>query len=192
MGVDLSLPLLRRVETAAPAGAGPDVVCADMRALPFRGGEAGFSVVVNFFTSFGYFESDDENFQAVAEIHRVLRPGGRYAIDLLNAHATVKSLEPRSERQIGEFLLLEERSFDPVRRRIEKRITLMRNDSADEKHYFESVRIFSEEEIRELLARAGLVVRDVLGDFTGRPYGEDTPRMIVLGSKPGNGSRRRP
>lgn len=183
-GVDLSLPLLRRVKKSAASARGRGgIVCADMRALPFAGGKAGFSVVVNFFTSFGYFESDAENYRAVEEIGRVLQPGGRYAMDLLNAESAVRSLVPRTERTVDGFRLVEERSFDAGRRRIEKKITLSREDASAGKQYFESVRVFSPDEITRLLDRAGLRVDELLGDFSGRPFGADTTRMIVLGSK---------
>jgi len=96
VGVDLSRPLLR--QGACEIGGRPLLVCADMRDLPFEGGARGFSVVVNFFTSFVQFKSDEQNLQVACEIRRVLRPGGRFAIDLMNADSTIRDLEPRSER----------------------------------------------------------------------------------------------
>jgi SAM-dependent methyltransferase len=184
IGLDLSLLLLRRVERQEPARR---VVCGDMRRLPFGGGEAAFTVVVNFFTSFGYFDSDEENALALHEMARVLAPGGRFSIDLLNARSSVAALAPRTMRRAGPFEVLEERSFDPKTRRIEKRITLTVPQTDEQRSYFESVRVYEPQEIRELVERSGLTVDRLLGDFTGQPFGPETPRMIVLGRKPEGG-----
>jgi len=177
VGVDLSLALLKTVEPRSSRR----LICADMRALPFAGGERGFSVVVNFFTSFGYFLEDTDNLLAAREMARVLRPGGRFSIDLMNAAPAIRTLESRSEREAGAHRLIEERSYDAARRRIEKRITLVEKASGATKRYFESVRIFTPAEIADLLCAAGLEVRRMLGDFDGNPYGADSPRMIALG-----------
>ena len=183
-GVDLSLPLLLQVKPSS----GRRVICADMRALPFAGGGSGFSVIVNFFTSFGYFQADADNAGAASELARVLRPGGRFCMDLMNAAATIRSLEPYTKRVAGPYEVSEERTYDVERRRIEKRITLLEKDSKDAstqaKHYFESVRVFSPLEITDLLTHAGLEVDRMLGDFSGSPFQNDSKRMIVLGSRP--------
>jgi SAM-dependent methyltransferase len=183
IGVDLSLPLLKQVEPAAERR----VACSDMRQLPFAGGVNGFAALVNFFTSFGYFEDDEENSLAARELGRVLRPGGRFSVDLMNPGPAVRLLAPRSERRAGPLHVVEERRYDAARRRIEKRVALRRQlagGSTELREYFESVRLFSAEEIVSILAGAGLEVTRMFGDFCGRPYGEESARMIVLGRKP--------
>jgi SAM-dependent methyltransferase len=181
VGLDLSRALLHQV----PRGPDSVLVCADMRRLPFAGGPCGFAAVVNFFTSFGYFDADDENTAAVGEIARVLCPGGRFLIDLMNPESTLQTLEPRSERRAGPLEILEERRWDPVRRRVEKHITLRDVHSRAMREYTESVRLWSAEEIGSVLDGAGLQVVDVCGDFRGAPHGPAAPRMIVIGRRAG-------
>jgi len=64
LGVDLSLVLLAH-PPRVPAAAG------DMRCLPFA--DASFDWVLNFFTSFGYFERERENFRVLEENVRLLK-----------------------------------------------------------------------------------------------------------------------
>lgn len=180
VGVDLSRQLLAH---AAP-GARRRLICADMRSLPFAGGLAGFQVVLNFFTSFGYFDTDAENLQAAQEIGRVLAPTGRFALDLMNATPAIESLVPRSERQAGSYLIRETRSHDSRRHRIEKSIELVDETNGSTRRYFESVRVFSPHEIVSLLGTAGLHVERILGDFQGNPYTPRSERMVVLGKRP--------
>jgi SAM-dependent methyltransferase len=180
VGIDLSPELLRE----APRGPGIHLACADMRRLPFAGGEQGFPVLVNFFTSFGYFDADEENERAAREMARVLRPRGRFLIDLLNPKHVVRRLVPRSERRAGPFAVVEERWFDAARRRIEKRIELHDAAKGERRRYAESVRVYEEAEIRALLEREGLEVREVFGDFAGSPPAGDAPRLVVSGRRP--------
>ncbi|MCK5405858.1 MAG: class I SAM-dependent methyltransferase, partial [Candidatus Krumholzibacteria bacterium] len=71
-GVDLSEFLLG--EATNRNGLSGRLVCADMRRLPFGGGV--FGVVLNMFTSFGYFVADMDNLLVLREVSRVLRTGG--------------------------------------------------------------------------------------------------------------------
>jgi 3-isopropylmalate dehydratase small subunit len=69
VGVDLSQTLLRiaRRMTDAP------LVRADMRLLPIRPGS--MDLTVSLFTSFGYFDDDEEHTRALREMAGTLRPG---------------------------------------------------------------------------------------------------------------------
>jgi trans-aconitate methyltransferase len=91
VGVDLSLTLL------AHAGGLPRAA-GDMRCLPFAAGS--FDWVLNFFTSFGYFEKERENFQVLEEIVRVLAPRGRFLIDIMNTASTLRHLQPREIQRL--------------------------------------------------------------------------------------------
>jgi SAM-dependent methyltransferase len=91
LGVDLSITML------AHAGGLPRVA-GDMRCLPFAGGS--FDWVLNFFTSFGYFETERENFQVLEEIVRVLAPGGRFLIDIMNTAYTLRHLQAREVQRL--------------------------------------------------------------------------------------------
>ena len=65
--------------------------------------EAGsFDWVLNFFTSFGYFERERENFRVLEEIVRILAPGGRFLIDLMNLDSTLAHLREYERREEGE------------------------------------------------------------------------------------------
>ena len=76
IGLDYSAPLL---DLARRRDRHLFLVRGDMRSLPFSDGS--FAAVVNFFTSFGYFLRESENVSVVAEIERVLRPGGAFLCD---------------------------------------------------------------------------------------------------------------
>jgi SAM-dependent methyltransferase len=174
-GTDLSLTLLAH-SPRLPRAAG------DMRSLPFASG--AFDWVLNFFTSFGYFERERENFEVLEEMVRVLAVGGRFVIDLFNIDWVLANLEPRGEMECGDKRATIERWYDPAARRINKRIRLQ-TPGRPARTFLESVRAYRLDEVTSALAWAGLAVTDSYGDFRGSDFQRDSPRLILVGHKPG-------
>ena len=175
-GVDLSLPLLKE---ALARGSGP-LLRADMRRLPFAGGAEGFSVLVNFFTSFGYFQEENDNLAVIEEIARVLRPRGRFLLDLMNPH-NASTPDPSTLREEGSFEIAEKRWFSQENQRVEKRIRLLDRTTGRESEYMESVRVYLEDEISAILAERELKVEQVFGDFEGSAFATESPRLVLCG-----------
>lgn len=176
VGIDLSIALLKE---ALARRCGP-LLRADMRKLPFAGGTEGFSVLVNFFTSFGYFQEENDNLAVIEEVARVLRPGGRFLIDLMNPHNAVTP-DPSSLREEGPFEITEERWFSRESRRVEKRIHLLDRSTGRERDYMESVRVYHEDEIISILGSRKLKVEQVCGDFEGSAFATRSPRLVLCG-----------
>jgi SAM-dependent methyltransferase len=175
LGTDLSITLLARR---------PDLprVAGDMRRLPFV--DASFDWVLNFFTSFGYFESERENFQVLEEVVRVLTPGGGFLVDLMNPVPVIESLKPGESWERAGRKVEIERWYDPEARRINKRIRIAR-DGQPARTFLESVRAYRADEVEIGLQWAGLRVRGVYGSFGGEAYGPDSDRLIVVAKKEG-------
>ena len=93
-GVDLSAyNLALAAESAAELGVAVDWREADMRDTGLPG--ASHDAVINIFSAFGYFD-DEGNQRVLDEVARVLRPGGRFLIDLINRDSLMRRFEPRS------------------------------------------------------------------------------------------------
>ena len=177
--LDLSSVLLKMAhKKGTHTGCCPRFVQADMRRLPFR---STFDAVMSFFTTFGYFESDSENLKTLLAIRDVLRPGGFFMQDYMNRDYVLGHLVPQDVRRENGYEVVQERRYDEQRRRIEKKIKLVEGEK--QRHYFESVRLYSLAEMKTLLSRAGLVVDHAYGDFDGSPFAADSPRLILAGHK---------
>lgn len=176
-GLDFSADLLRVARRAV--GNRARLVRGDMRALPF---EAAFDVLLNFFTSFGYFQDDAENAGAVRQAARALKPGGRFFIDYLNPALVEATLVPHSRREQDGFLIHEERWIDPVARRVNK-TTLVTRDEEVVTRAAESVRLYPIGEMTALLGGHGLCVDRVMGGYDGGAYSPASPRMILVGKR---------
>lgn len=170
-GCDLSYVLLRM----AIREFGAAVARADMRRLPFGGGT--FGGLVSFFTSFGYFETEEDNLEVVREMSRVLTSGAPFLFDYLNVQRELKRLVPREVRKSETGDVIIERWFDSTRRTFNKRITI------GGRSFLERVRGYEMDEIAVLFAASGFALRQVFGDFDGRNFHGDSPRLIVVGTK---------
>jgi SAM-dependent methyltransferase len=175
VGFDLSMPLLVRARhRPGPAIA---LVRGDKRQLPFRDGV--FDLVVNLFTSFGYFADDAQHRTVLAGTAAALRHGGTFVLDYLHADAVRRTLVPHEERQVGTQRVAVERRISDDDRFVIKEIHLMH----DGRSFVERVRLFSPRELEELLTDAGLTVRERLGDYRGGPLHADAPRAIMIADR---------
>lgn len=185
VGVDLSATLLARANQADRRYA---LARCDMRSLPFG---PVFGLVTNFFTSFGYFPSDAENRRILEAIFSVLEPGGRYLIDYLNPDQVRAALVPETRTELPDgSTVLQRRWVDEKTCRVEKDI-LIKEPGGQERTFRESVRLYSREEMTEMVRAAGLTLEAVYGDAADDAvHDAAAPRMILIGSRPAteNGS----
>jgi len=179
VGLDYSEPLLSIARNATTPGERyPIYVRADARALPFRNGV--FDAVFNLFTSFGYFDHC-ENCGMLASISRILKPDGAFFIDYLNPPRLLAGLVHESVRERNGVVIIEKREFDPVGKRVEKTIAIRAGEG--ERKYRESVRLYTLDEMRAMLGKAGLTFEGVAGSMEGEPYGDTSERMILWGRR---------
>jgi SAM-dependent methyltransferase len=174
VGLDLSPPMLHRARTRTAA----PLVRGDMRTLPFQPGS--FGLVVNLFTSFGYFRHDREHQLVVREVAAVLAPGGRFVLDYFNADQVRRELARTHETPPGEMGARIRRRFSEEGRYVVKEIEL-RDET---RSYQERVRLFTPQELCALIEGAGLEVSQRFGDYDGSPLGAHSPRAILFARRP--------
>jgi ubiquinone/menaquinone biosynthesis C-methylase UbiE len=170
-GLDLSPVLLRLARRSDPHGA---YVRADMRVLPFA--DESFALVTNLFTSFGYFEMDEEHGRVLQEVRRVLRPGGTFMLDFFNAAHVRRNLVPYDEREVGGTIVQQHRSISPDGRYVLKRIVV----TPDGRTFVERVRLFERQELAHMLEGAGFRNSTVFGNYAGAAATDEAPRAIFF------------
>jgi SAM-dependent methyltransferase len=173
VGLDLSMSLLR---TARHDSGDAPFVRADMRELPFA--DHSFDLVVNLFTSFGYFDDDREQVRVLAGVRSAMRDGGTLVIDFFNANQVRRELVPYDERVENGITIEQRRSISPDDRFVEKTITLRERG----KEYTERVRLLSPKDLERMLITAGFRVVRLFGDYAGRDWSDDSPRTILFAS----------
>ena len=178
VGLDLSAELLRRAAAEDP---GLRLVRGDMRLLPFV--NEGFDLVTNFFTSFGYFAEPEEDRQVLEEIRRVLRRGGRFALDFLNAERVKNELVDEDERILAGRRVVQRRHLEDGGHVVIKEIEMEDRGGTGVRTFHERVRLYTNQELETLLQGVGLLTEQRFGDYSGGPFTDDAPRCILLGRK---------
>ncbi|WP_139925184.1 cyclopropane-fatty-acyl-phospholipid synthase family protein [Hymenobacter sp. DG01] len=137
-----------------------------------------FDLVLNLFTSFGYFEQETDNVVALRNAAAALRPGGKLIIDFMNTRLTLRELVAHETKQIDHTTFQLYRHFQNGF--IVKEIRF-RDDEQQEQYFEERVRALSQEQFEEYFQIAGLRLMTVWGDYQLGPFEpESSPRMIFV------------
>ena len=174
-GLDLSRPLIEAARKSVPVA---DLVLGDMRRPPFRTGS--FDVVTSYFTSFGYFDDEDEDLDVLHEVRRVLRAGGRFLLDFLNADHVVANLRTEDRRSASGVDVVQERRLVNGGRIVEKRITLKPVDGTSSREFVERVRLYRPRELTSMLRSAGMVPGPTFGGYDRTPFSPASTRYILV------------
>ena len=174
-GVDLASESIALARVSAHEGLNFEV--HDMR-MPFP--VKDLDAVFNLFTSFGYFESEEEHLQTLQNMSDSLKIGGRLVIDFFNAHQVIQNLLAENTKEV-EGISFRQRRY--VRNAyITKEIQFV--DKGQEYHYQEKVRAFFAADFEKMLKEVGIQVDAYFGDYELNTYDkENSPRLVVVGTK---------
>jgi len=187
VGLDLSEELLQvATEKLAEASNGQKqaqndvrLVRSDMRNIPYQN---HFATVLSLFTSFGYFGEDGKD-QAVFEaVYRALKPDGKFLIDFMNRDYVISHLVERDEMALPDRHVYNVRCLTDGCRRVEKTTTVS-SRSGEKREFHESVRLYSEPEMVDMLSDAGFVSICSYGSLDGQAFGPESKRLVIVAEK---------
>jgi SAM-dependent methyltransferase len=175
-GVDRTATYLQEARRrAAEEGLGMEFVQEDMRTFVRPG---AFDAVINYFTSFGYFESDEDERQVLANAHRSLRPSGVLLMEMMGKEILARVFSERGWHEEDGMLILEERKLASDWSSIHNRWIIIRD--GDRREVTLTVRQYSASELCWLLREAGFAAVDVYGDLRGAPYDMGAKRLVLV------------
>jgi SAM-dependent methyltransferase len=180
-GVDFNPQYLAiGAEEATRTGTSVRFQAGDMRELSFA---REFDGVYSYFTSFGYYD-DDDNERVLAGVARALRAGGRFLIDVINRDYILvhPNLRTWAQREDG-ALHMEETSLDLLGSRVVSRQQLIDPRGGPHVSKEFSLRAYTCAELTSLLRRHGLIVRDVWGGPGREPFGTESRRLVLLSER---------
>ena len=135
-----------------------------------------FDAVFNLFTSFGYFENEEDNLNTIKAIKANLNKVGFGVIDFLNSDyvinnlvtediKTIEGIEFHQKRYVKDGYIVKNISF-----------------SAEGKDFKfqERVRAFTLADFEALFEKAGVYLLDVFGDYKLNTYHKNTSKRLIL------------
>ena len=151
----------------------------DMR-LPFRVNY--YDYAFNFFTSFGYFQTQRENDNAIRTIAQSLKPKGSFVMDYLNVHYAEDHMAHRSEKEIDGVNFIITKWHDETH--FYKKIMIEDEVLEEPLVYTEKVSKFTVGNFTEMFAYHGLQIKEVFGDYNFVNYSiNKSPRLIMIAER---------
>lgn len=182
-GIDLSKDLL---QSASQEMSDRSEIClnfirSDIRYLPLK--DNTFELVTNLFSSIGYFQSESENFNTIKELVRICKHGGYFVIDFMNAPVIESNLVPENEKTTESGIHVRDvRHIGGTPKRVNKTSTITFPDGTV-KVVNESVRLFTKDDLVEILNSVQVNILQIYGDYSGSAWTEQSPRLILISQK---------
>jgi len=140
-----------------------------------------FEVVINLYTSFGYFEDPEDNRNTLKNIYKSLKNDGKLLLELIGKEVLARIFRERDWREEEDMLILEERKPSKDWGTIENRWIIFKDGKKYE--YSFSHKLYSAVELSNLLQECGFKRVDVYGDFGGSPYDHQAKRLVLVACK---------
>lgn len=179
-GLDYSEHLLARAR-ARGTGRSLRYTRGDMRRLPSRW-TGRFDAVLNLFTSFGFFADPADDRRVIAELARVLRPGGVLVWNGGSRDGVMARFLSRDWWRAGDgTMIAHEREFDSLSGVLTIRSSWYGPDGPGEREH--RIRLYTASRLAELCAEAGLVVEEAYDGWNDRPLGRRSSEMTLVALK---------
>ena len=188
VGIDRSPDMLARAREGRrrlPRARRPHLVRGDIRTLPFA--DRGFGAVM---APYGLFQSllrESDLTMLLADVRRVLTPGGLFAIDLVpdlpKWHEYNEQVSMRDRGPRGGHLTLVESVRQDRRRRLTifDEVFVERIGRRTTKHAFSlTFRTLSLPEVVERVASAGFRIERLLGDYRGGAWTDESEVWVIV------------
>ncbi|QNJ98910.1 class I SAM-dependent methyltransferase [Constantimarinum furrinae] len=135
-----------------------------------------FDGVFNLFTSFGYFESEEDNLRTIKAIKSNLKENGRGVIDFLNVQKVKKHLNPKEKKTVGDITFSIERYLENDY--IFKDIKF--SDKGQDYFFTERVKALHLEDFKDYFDQAGVRLTDCFGNYSLAEFDEETSERLIL------------
>lgn len=177
-GIDLSENLLSIAkDNSALLNLKIEFIRKDIRKLKLN---SNFNLVLNLFTSFGYFDTDDENFNIFSIAYNHLVGNGFFIFDFLNSKYVINNLVPYSKEIINNKEVIQERRIE--NNKILKKI-LIASDGIT-KQFCESVNLYNSNSLIQNITERGFKIQSIFGNYSGELFNElNSLRFIAICKK---------
>ena len=145
----------------------------DMRE-PF---EEKYDAIFNLFTSFGYFENDEDNLTTLKAIKDSLSEYGFAVIDFMNVAHVLETLVLEETKTVDEIEFYIKRYLKDGH--IYKEIDF--EDKGQKFHFTEKVKALTLPDFEQLMEEAGIYLLDIFGDYKLKKFHKtDSERLIMI------------
>ena len=135
-----------------------------------------FDTVFNLFTSFGYFDCDEDNLNTIKAIKANLKPNGIGVIDFMNIDVVKNSLKQDDMKTVDGIDFYLKRSVNNGY--IVKDITF--NFKGQDFSFYERVKAFTLNDFKVMFEQAQLTLLDVFGDYQLNTFNKHNSERLIM------------
>jgi len=135
-----------------------------------------YDAVFNLFTSFGYFEKEEDNVRAISSMSKNMKAKGCGVIDFLNLNHTLKNMVTHEQKQIDGITF-------KITKHIENGFLYKNiNFEADGKtlHFTERLKCIYLETFKKYFETAGLSITHLFGNYDMDNYNAETSDRLIM------------
>lgn len=139
-----------------------------------------FDAVFNLFTSFGYFEDEQDNLNTIKAVKNNLKANGHAVIDFMNAHKVINNLVAYNSKTEEGITFHQKRSVK--NNHIYKEISF--HADGRDYNYTERVHALRLEDFKGYFTKSGLTLKACYGNYQLAPFDlENSDRLIMVLTK---------
>lgn len=135
-----------------------------------------FDVIVNLFTSFGYFKEYQDNFKVFEAVKEQLKATGIFVFDYLNAEKVVANMIPYEEKVIDGIVFKLTKSVENGF--IKKEIDF--EDKGETFHFEEYVRLIYAKDFKEIYEKEGFKLDKIFGNYNLDAFDDKNSDRLIL------------
>lgn len=135
-----------------------------------------YDAIFNLFTSFGYFESDEEHLKTLIAIKEALTEYGFGVIDFMNANQVINNLVAEETKTVDGIDFHIKRYV--ANGHIFKEIDF--EDQGNRYHFTEKVRAFTLQDFQQLFENAGIYLLDIFGDYKLKKFHKNESERLIM------------
>jgi SAM-dependent methyltransferase len=142
-----------------------------------------YDLVLNMFTSFGYFDDKKDDLIVLRNVFTSLKPGGAFLIDVMGKESMAKILQPTMSNVLGDGTMIVQRPeiYDDWTR-VKNNWTVIKGDRAKTFTFHHTV--YSGQELKDRMEQSGFKNIKLYGNLDGSPYDSNAQRLVIIGFKP--------
>ncbi len=139
-----------------------------------------FDVVLNLFTSFGYFENNLENQKAVQAIAKSIKPNGLFILDYMNSRKAIEEFNTKYEKEVEGIQFHISKKIE--KGYILKHISFVINEKTYD--FEERVKLLFLADFETFFKNSGLQIVQIYGNYDLDPFNEySSDRMVMVCKK---------
>jgi SAM-dependent methyltransferase len=138
-----------------------------------------FDVVLNLFTSIGYFERNTDNAKVISSAAKALKAGGWLVIDFMNAPKIISNLVKEDHKTIEGI------TFD-IRKQVQNGsiVKEIRFEDEGQQHLFtERVKALTLADFKGYIEAAGLKIINLWGSYSLEDFNEQRSDRLIIAAK---------